>query len=122
EARLAPRDAEELHEALLEAVILPPEPGFAPWFAALVTEGRAARVETPAGLRWLAVERRPLVEALFPGAPIDPDAALPGAAADGTADREAAATTAVRGHLAQLGPVTVAELAAALGLEPAAVT
>ncbi len=122
EARLAPRDAEELHEALLEAVVLPPDPALAPWFAALAADGRAARVETPAGPRWLAVERRPLVETLFPGAPVHPDARLPAAASDATVDRDAAAVAAVRGHVAQLGPVTATDLAAALGVDPATVT
>jgi ATP-dependent Lhr-like helicase len=117
EARLAPRDAEELHDALLELVVLRPDPALAGWFEVLVADGRCARVETPAGPRWLATERRAHAEALFPGAPVEPDVRLPAAVASGAPpDEEAAAVAAVRGHLAHAGPCTAAALAEALGL------
>jgi ATP-dependent Lhr-like helicase len=119
EARPDCRDAEELHDLLLELVVMAPAPAFEAWFAELVDGGRAARVVTPSGSRWLAAEQRPRVEALFPGVPIEPDVRLPAAlAAD--ADAEEAALALVRGHLARLGPCTAADLAARTGLPEAA--
>ena len=72
-------------------------------------------METTVGVLWLAAEQRPRVEVLFPGARIEPDVRVP----DGvpaTADEEAAAVLLVRGHLARLGPCTVATLMARTGL------
>jgi ATP-dependent Lhr-like helicase len=119
EARPDCRDAEELHDLLLEMVVLRPEPAFDAWFADLVGAGRAARVSTAAGPFWLAAEQRPLVEALFPGARIEPDVRLPAELAGPVSDEEARVTL-VRGHVARLGPCTVADLAAHTGLPAAA--
>jgi ATP-dependent Lhr-like helicase len=122
EARLAPRDAEELHDALLELIVLRPEPALEAWFDALAAARRAARVTTPRGAFWLAAERRSLVEALFPGGRIEPDVREPPSARSrAEPDAEAAAIAAVRGHVAGLGPCTVAELALRVGLAPGAV-
>src|SRR5204863_243652 len=70
---------EELHDRLLELVVLPPDPTFADWFAALVADGRAASTRGAPGPLWLAAEQRPLVAALFPERPIEPDVRLPAA-------------------------------------------
>jgi ATP-dependent Lhr-like helicase len=87
-----------------------------------VQGGRAARLETRYGARWLATEARREVEALFPGCAIAPDVALPPAlAARARPSAEDAAVAAVRGHLSATGPVTVAALAARIALAPAAV-
>jgi ATP-dependent Lhr-like helicase len=122
EARLAPRDAEELHDALLELVVMRPAPALAAWFDALAADGRAARALTAEGALWLAAERRAAVEGLFPGVAIDPDVRVPDPrVAPAAPDAEAAAVAALRGHLAGTGPCTVAELATRTGLPPAAV-
>ena len=104
-----PRDAEELHDALLELVVAARPSarvggrGSTSWCAA----GRAARVAT-AGGRALAAPRsgaRPST-ALFPGARVEPDVRLPAArrgARPRDVDEEAAAVAAVRGHLAATG-------------------
>ena len=122
EARPDPRDAEELHDALLELVVLRPDPAFAGWLEVLASDGRAARALTASGPLWLAAERRPFVEALFPGVRIEPDVRLPDAlAARPRPEPEAAIDAAARGHLAGLGPCTAEELAARLGLGAQAV-
>jgi ATP-dependent Lhr-like helicase len=122
EARPAPRDAEELHDALLQLVVCEPEPAWEEWFHGLGRDGRAATLDTPAGPRWLATERRREVEALFPGRRIAPDVRVPPALAARPAPEEgAAAALAVRGHLSALGPATVAELALRSALAPAVV-
>ncbi len=107
EARLAPRDAEELHDALLGSVLLRPLEAWRDWHAELSRQGRAASVTTSEGSLWLAAERRPAVEALFPGARIAPDVRAAGAA---PSDRERAAVELLRGHLESAGPSTLAEL------------
>jgi len=122
EARPAPRDAEELHDTLLELVVAEPEPAWEDWFAELVATGRAARALTPRGVRWLATESRPALEALFPGAALAPDVTLPAAlAARPRPSEEEAAVAAVRGHLSACGPVTVAALTERTALAPSLV-
>ncbi|XYI01620.1 DEAD/DEAH box helicase [Sorangium sp. So ce1128] len=133
EARPDVRDADELHELLLDRVAVPADEGirsgFARFFEALCAAGRAAEVRAPSGggagggssgagggspgaPRWVATERRPLVEAIWPEAVFAPDVAVPPAlrAADG-ADRGAAITALVRGFLSAAGPVSTEELA-----------
>ena len=67
-----PRDPDELHDVLLNLIAVRPAPAWEPWFAALVSAGRAVEVRAAAGVLWSAVERRPAIEALFPGAAIEP--------------------------------------------------
>ncbi|HEV8441778.1 MAG TPA: DEAD/DEAH box helicase [Methylomirabilota bacterium] len=122
EARPDPRDAEELHDTLLGLVVARPERGWLDWFEELVKDGRAASVRIEDGACWLAAENVPLVETLFPGAAIVPAVRLPAALADRPRpEPEAAAVSAVRGHLATLGPCTVPDLAARTGLSASAV-
>ncbi len=115
EARPDCRDAEELHDLLLELVLVRPEAADASWFDELARARRAARVQTPTGALWLAAEQRPQVDALFPGASIEPDVEVP-AGIPTHADEEDAAVLVVRGHLGRLGPCTVTDLSAHTGL------
>jgi ATP-dependent Lhr-like helicase len=93
QAAIAPRDADELHDALLSLVVLRPEPAFAAWFGELAVAGRAAEV---AGF-WVATERREDAQRMW-------------------GDEDAAIADALRGHLAVTGPATTAELATRTGL------
>ncbi len=117
EARPHPRDAEELHDAAARSdrAAAGRRTGRR-GSSELAGDGRAATAETQRGPMWLATERRPAVEALFPGAPITPDVRLRGGA--GRRDAETAAVAAVRGHLATLGPCTAEDLVARTGLAP----
>jgi ATP-dependent helicase Lhr and Lhr-like helicase len=102
QAALAPRDAEELHDALLSLVVLRPEEPWRAWFAELAAAGRASEVATASGAFWVATERRERAQELW-------------------ADGDDAIAEALRGHLAVTGPATVEELAARAGLSPAQV-
>ena len=95
QAALAPRDAEELHDALLQLGLLRPDPRFAALFEALAAQGRAACVALAGGAFWLATERRELPERL---------------------DEDDALADVLRGHLAVTGPATPEELAERTGL------
>ena len=107
------RDADELHDVLLSLVATRPRQEWAEHFEALVEAGRSFEVHGPGDVLWAATERRPEVEALFPGARFVPDHPLP-AGLDAVLDAAAADEAAVilmRGHLDVSGPVTVDELA-----------
>jgi ATP-dependent helicase Lhr and Lhr-like helicase len=110
-----PRDADELHDLLMTACGLRPNEDWQSWFDELVEERRAVTVRAAPDVElWCAVERRPGLELLFPGAAIEPDHRSPLAAAP--LDREAAAAEMVRGHLEYRGPATVADLVDVTGL------
>ncbi len=106
-----PRDAEELHDLLLSTVVLQPEERWQQWFDELRRNSRSALVQPAPGAAplWWAIERRPFVDALFPGSTVDPDVSLPGAQPD--VDPDEACAEAVRGQLEVGGPLAVDELA-----------
>ena len=130
EARPSPRSADELHDHLLDRIALPADEGaragWTAFFEALVTAGRAAEVvdakvngstAPAADLRWVATERRPHAELLWPGATFCPDVAVPASVrAVAPTEREAAVAELVRGWLAVTGPCTAATLARRLAV------
>ncbi len=63
----APRDADEVHDALLDLVILPAAEaaGWEDWLAELAAAGRAAPMTVGGGAWWVATERRAHAEALL---------------------------------------------------------
>jgi ATP-dependent helicase Lhr and Lhr-like helicase len=115
QVRPEPRDADELHDLLMTVLAHRPEPDWQDMFATLVAAARAVTVGSPAGPLWCAVERRPAVEALFPGAPVQPDHPCP-VPATGEVDEDVAAADMLRGHLEYVGPSTAAMLSDATGL------
>ena len=121
-----PRNAEEVHDALLNFVAIDAS-DVAPWAAwldELVDAGRAAIAvlaapESPHGPRarlWFAAEHLRLVELLYPGAKIEPPVILPDGAATPVDDRDAARGRLARGHAEAFGPLTASMLAASGGL------
>jgi ATP-dependent helicase Lhr and Lhr-like helicase len=114
QVRPEPRDADELHDLLMTVLAHRPGPDWQDMFGTLVDAARAVTVEPPAGPLWCAVERRPAVEALFPGAPVRPDHPCPVPA--GQVDEDVAAADMLRGHLEYVGPSTAAMLSDATGL------
>ena len=108
------RDADELHDLLMTVLGHRPEAEWQTLFGTLVAAGRAVTVHAPGGDLWSAVERRPRLEALFPGATATPDHPSPVAAAEHDPDEVAAQM--LRGHLEYVGPSTVADLSHATGL------
>jgi ATP-dependent Lhr-like helicase len=111
------RDAEELHDALLDLGILPADAGgsWAAFLPGLVESGRAVRALRGGREHWVARERLRLLEALDPGARLEP-ALEPLASEAPPAGPEEALARALRGWLPRLGPTTAADLGARLGL------
>src|SRR6516164_8739264 len=116
QVRPDPRDADELHDLLMTLVTLRPAPDWRPMFDTLVADRRAAAVHGPAGELWCAVERRPVIEVLFPDAALVPDHPCPVASRGEPPDEDAAAAGLLRGHLDGRGPSTAADLVQATGL------
>ncbi len=106
------RDADELHDLLLDLGVLPESlgrtRGFGELWDTLVAARRAARFEAAPGVwHWLAAERRSLVATVWPAARFQPDVVEPAARrAPAWTEREGALAEIVRGHLPLLGPTT----------------
>jgi ATP-dependent Lhr-like helicase len=114
EARPQPRDADELHDALLSSGFLrEAEIGQSGLFDALAERRRAARL---AGWdAWVAAERVPEILAIRPDAVFEP-AVQPPPSRDRAWSPEDALAELIRGRTTILGPVTAADLAASLGV------
>jgi ATP-dependent Lhr-like helicase len=131
EERPDPRDADELHDALLTTGYLLDQELTMP-ATALTGSGRATRVciaplpipgsripdpgSWPAHILWVAAERLPEVLAIHPGATLDPHIAAPASRAGRTWTREVAIVELLRGRLSIVGPATAAALAESLGI------
>ena len=115
----APRDAEEVHDALLGLIAVRDldVPGWEPWLVELERAGRAARALTSTGTLWFAAESLPAMELLYPSVRIEPRIELPPGAALEVADRDDARKRLLRGHTEVLGPLTARVLGERTGLE-----
>jgi ATP-dependent helicase Lhr and Lhr-like helicase len=118
-----PRNADELHDALVELGFLTEEEG-ASWqefFTELNADRRAAVLTTgtpsfPLKKLWVAAERLPQIRTIYPNAELQPPIAAPESVSRITWGFEEALVEVIRGRLEGSGPVTVADLVAASGL------
>ena len=113
-----PENADELHDALLVIGAVPKVEGgkTRDWgsdFATLIAAGRATVLD---GKLWVATERVPMVQVVFPEAAIEPPVAPPERERAKSWTREDAIRELVRGRLEVVGPTTAADLAEAIGL------
>ena len=108
------RDPDELHDALLTLVVLPPSPEWTAWFEALAASRRAGALRVGEARLWAPTERLGLLRALYPDAAVEPR--LPDVGPPGPADRESAAADVLRGWLESTGPVQASALADRLAL------
>jgi ATP-dependent Lhr-like helicase len=116
-----PSNADELHDALVWLGFLSMDEasagaGWSDWLSDLAREKRVTRLHTAAATVWIAAERLPQFQALWPTAALEPAIAAPAAAAGANCGLEEALIEIVRGRLEGLGPVTREALAAPLGL------
>jgi ATP-dependent Lhr-like helicase len=111
------RDADELHDALLTLVAVPPVAAWQTWFDELVAQHRATTLDVTGTPLWTCAERRALTRMIYPDATADPETpAVNGVALPEQPDQ--AVAEMLRGWLESSGPVTVGELATRLALDP----
>jgi ATP-dependent Lhr-like helicase len=120
EAWPQPRDAEEVHDALLNFVALRTQdaPDWSSWVDELIATRRAAVLETFEGGFWFAAEHLHSIEAVYPGSRITPLVTLPPPLHGSPSDPDQALVAIVRGHMESIGPTTVRELAERTGQTP----
>jgi ATP-dependent Lhr-like helicase len=112
------RDADELHDALLTLVVLPPIETWRGWFDELVAQRRATTLQAGSGAAfWTSAERLDLARVAYPSAAAAPEIAAVPACGQQSQQRDDAFTEIVRGWLESGGPVTVAELADTFAVE-----
>src|ERR1051325_8888296 len=113
-----PRNADELHDALVELGFLTEAEG-AGWqefFTQLNNDRRAAVLITPTTRLWVAAERLPQLQVVYPMAELQPGIVAPESVARVSWGFEEALVEIIRGRLEGLGPVTVDNLVASSGL------
>ena len=122
QARPDARDADELHDLLLDVGFLPASEGepFRGFLEVLLAGGRAARARLGGREVWVATERAGAWRVLAAESGIDAsplDRPLPELEGeDLPASPDVAAARALRGWLARIGPVTAPSVSARLGL------
>ncbi len=123
EARPDPRDADELHDALLTAGFLAEHEVSVPveLFDALAAARRATRASLPAGDVWVAAERLPEMNALHAALTLRPVIAPPPSRAARSWTPEEVVVEMLRGRMTIAGPTTADALAATLGVATPAV-
>ncbi len=113
------RDADELHDALLTLVALPPLPEWAAFLEQLAASRRATTVTQEDACFWVAAERLTTAHLLYPNARANP--VIESFERKAPEDRETAATDLLRGWLDMMGPITASALTARLALPTALV-
>jgi ATP-dependent helicase Lhr and Lhr-like helicase len=108
------RDADELHDALLTLVTLPPAEEWTALFDELAAARRATTIRADGTPLWAAAERLTTVHCLHPGSAHDP--AIDSVERSPAPDRESAAAETLRGWLESTGPTTASTIAARLAL------
>ena len=115
EAWPAVTDADELHEALMLAGVMTEQEGSGAnplqsngraWLSRLMQEQRVAVLHSRKQTLWVCVERLPQVEAIYPGAQMEPPLSAPGTSRTSAA----ALVELVRARLECCGPVTEMQL------------
>jgi ATP-dependent Lhr-like helicase len=112
----AVRDAEELHDALLTLVAVPPVADWAPYFTDLRGAGRATVLGVDGANFWVAAERLTTARRLYPGATIAPE--IRDYDNKPSPDQESAATEMLRGWLESTGPQTQSGLSRRFAVPP----
>ncbi len=123
EAWPEPANPDELHDALVSLGFLSAgeidQPSRAMWLTQLARDRRVTLLSGgPEAKLWIAAERLPQFQALWPVFTLDPPIAAPEAYALRVWSHEEALVEILRSRLEGLGPVIAGDLAARLGLEP----
>jgi ATP-dependent helicase Lhr and Lhr-like helicase len=120
-------NVDELHDALSWVAFLTvnearAQTQWSEWLEDLVRDKRATRLHAPGATLWIAAERVPQFQALWPKARLDPAVAAPKPYAGRDWSRDDALVEIVRGRFECSGPITPDVLAGGLGLDPSEIT
>ncbi|MDE0433799.1 MAG: DEAD/DEAH box helicase [Bryobacterales bacterium] len=115
------RDADELHDALLSLITLPPVPEWDEYHEELCSDRRATTLWADDKPLWVAAERLATARLLHADAAIEPVIKALQSSRNESRTREAAAADVLRGWLDAIVPATASELAERLSLPPALV-
>jgi ATP-dependent Lhr-like helicase len=112
-----PRNADELHDALVELGFITAQEGTAwqEFFDELKADRRAATLMRENPL-WVAAERLPQIKSVFPSSSLEPPIVAPESVSRSAWTSEDALVEIIRGRLEGLGPVTVEQLMNSSGL------
>ena len=108
------RDADELHDALVTLVAVPPVAEWSVWLGPLIANRRAGELRVGDTVLWVPTERLELIRCLYPEGTVAPP--LPELGQRRPDGREAAATELLRGWLESTGPETAEALSARLAV------
>ena len=113
-----PRNADELHDALVELGFVTEDEavGWHEFFDELKNDRRAAVLTSGTARLWVAAERLPQVTAVYSNADLQPPIVAPESVSRTPWTSEDALVEIIRGRLEGLGPVTVDSLVASSGL------
>jgi ATP-dependent Lhr-like helicase len=112
------RDADELHDALMTLVVLPPVSEWHEWYEELAEQNRATTLSVNGAVFWTSAERLDLARVAYPNSTISPEIAAIAQTAL-PERREDAFAEILRGWLESSGPATIGELAGRFFAEPA---
>jgi ATP-dependent Lhr-like helicase len=118
-------NADELHDAAVLSGFLTAEEGkrgdgyggWGEYFIELKNEKRACVLSTESGYEfWVAVERIPQMNLIFPNSDMDPLLRIPDKLSEGITSKERALVEVVRGRLEALGPIRSIDLSSSMGM------
>ena len=112
------RDADELHEALLTLITLPPVPEWEPFFEQLAEARRAATLVTGGRQFWTCAERCLIAQSAHPVAMLVPPMAAVAPPRGIPESEEGCAAEILRGWFESGGPYRASEFAQRLALPP----
>jgi ATP-dependent Lhr-like helicase len=112
-----PRNADELHDALLGLVAMRVAGEWAAWLHELAADGRAAVATVGADGLAFATENARVVSALYPNAEARPRVVVPSRLDGPPPPRDQAVLAIVRGHAEVVGPFTARAIASQLSLD-----
>jgi ATP-dependent Lhr-like helicase len=115
------RDADELHDALLTLVVVPPAEAWQEWFDVLVAQRRATTLSVGPTPRWTCAERRALTRIVYPESLAEPETAPLASTLPVAETRDEALSEILRGWLESSGPLSVDELATRLAVDARAI-
>jgi ATP-dependent Lhr-like helicase len=115
------RDADELHDALLTLVAVPPQAEWQTWFDELVAARRATMLTSGDASLWTCAERITLATIIYPAATFVPETAPLATSMALPETREEGVAEMLRGWLESSGPMTIGEMSARLAIDERAI-